>query len=93
MSKHRIVQLRMMLSVHSYLYYTLGEAIISDSQWDKWAYELVGLQKEHGWKHKCYDREFYDFDGSTGMHLPKDQRIIALAIQLLKTHTKIALQK
>lgn len=85
----RIIQLRKMLCLHSYIYYILGESIVTDSQWDKWAYELVELQKKHGWQHKFYDREFYDWDGSTGMHLPKDDMIIMLSAQLLNTHKKL----
>lgn len=86
--KNRIQFLRSTLSIHSYLYYHLGESIISDSKWDEWAYELVELQKEHG---KIigghYDREFYDFDGSTGMHLPQDDWIKRKAELLLKVHS------
>lgn len=77
-----------MLCIHSYIYYTLGESLVDDSAWDGWALELVELQKQAG-RAWYYDREFYDFDGSTGMHLPKDDFIKSIAEQLIKTHKEI----
>ena len=87
---YRIKKLRRMLCIHAYIYYTLGESLVEDSVWDGWALELVELQNNS----TCaftgyYDREFYDFDGSTGMHLPKDDFIKAVAEQLIKTHKEI----
>lgn len=83
----RIKFLRIFLSVHSYLYYHVGESIISDNEWDKKAKELVDLQKQYGYNLSMrYDEEFKDFDGSTGMHLPKNEYIIFKSLQLLRTH-------
>lgn len=92
MVKERILQLRRMLCIHSYLYYHVGESIVNDEQWDKWAYELVELQKEM-WKVGYYDREFYDFDGSTGMHLPNDDWIRWKAHKLLDRHKTMVYYK
>lgn len=69
--------------VHSYLYYHLDASIISDDIWQKWADELVELQKE------CktigfYDDEFDDWDGSTGCHLVTHNWIKEKAERLLK---------
>lgn len=69
--------------VHSYIYYFMGDSIISDRKWQKWANELVSLQN------KCkvidwYDEEFDDWTGSTGMHLPRDDWVVNKAVQLLR---------
>lgn len=77
-----------MLCIHSYIYYTLGTSIIDDDAWDEMAYELVELQKQE-WQVGYYDRIFYDFDGSTGMHLPVNDWIVNKANQLLKTYKEM----
>ena len=62
------------MMVHSYLYYVLDSPVITDDKWQQWADELTALQlqkKQIGF----YDEEFVDWDGSTGMHLPKDDWI------------------
>jgi hypothetical protein len=58
--------------VHSYIYYHMDDSIILDTTWQEWADELTKLQANNP---KCckigfYDKEFKDWDGSTGMHLP-----------------------
>lgn len=70
----KIRQRRTQMLVHSYLYYVLDSPVISDDKWQQWADELTALQlqeKQIGF----YDEEFADWDGSTGMHLPKDDWI------------------
>lgn len=59
--------------VHSYIYYELDDNIVSDHQWQAWAEELAVLQKAHPklCKMKYYDKEFADWDGTTGNHLPR----------------------
>ena len=61
--------------VHSYLYYEMDHIIVDDDTWQRWANELVELQKR---KHDIgfYDDVFRDWNGSTGMHLPKDDWIV-----------------
>lgn len=70
----KIRQRRTQMLVHSYLYYVLDSPVITDDKWQQWADELTALQlqeKQIGF----YDEEFADWDGSTGMHLPKDDWI------------------
>jgi hypothetical protein len=68
----KIQQRRYQMLVHSYLYYELGENIISDYQFDYWAKELVDLQEQYPEESKQarYYEEFIDFDGSSGFDLP-----------------------
>ena len=50
-----------------------GKAVITDRQFDKWAYELADLQKEYTeLSMECgeFNEEFKDFDGTTGYNLP-----------------------
>ena len=43
----RIHQRRRQVLIHSVLYYRLDKSIIEDQLFDKWAYELVQLQKDY----------------------------------------------
>lgn len=63
---------RHQILVHSYLYYELGESIISDYDFDYWSKELVDLQAQYPEESKAvkYYEEFKDFDGSSGFDLP-----------------------
>lgn len=70
----KIRQRRIQMLVHSYLYYVLDSPVISDDKWQQWADELTALQL-HEKQIGFYDEEFADWDGSTGMHLPKDDWI------------------
>jgi len=70
--KEKIKQRRAQMLVHSFLYYKMDSPVISDAQWQHWADELTGLQKEFSGKVDFYDRVFCDWDGSTGCHLPGD---------------------
>jgi hypothetical protein len=87
----KIRQRRTQMLVHSYLYYVMDENVISDEKWQQWADELTSLQstwnalgmtKEIGF----YDKEFADWNGSTGMHLPQENWIVDRAKLLLKNH-------
>jgi len=84
----RIRQRRQQLAVHSYLYYQLDNPIVSDATWQRWADELVTLQQQHPERVPFYDREFFDWDGSTGMHLPKDPWIAGMAATVLRLHER-----
>lgn len=64
----RIRQVWLVVWVSSYCYYILGDSWISDTEWDKWAKELVDLKAKYPDEAKSikhYDI-FADFDGSTG---------------------------
>ena len=58
--------------VHSCMYYELDDTIISDDLWQQWADELEVLQREHPdcCKIGFFDKEFADWSGATGNHLP-----------------------
>jgi hypothetical protein len=80
----RIRQRRAQLVVHSYLYYQLDSPIVSDDTWQRWADELATLQSDFDGRVLFYDREFFGWDGSTGMHLPKDAWASSTAAMLLR---------
>jgi len=82
----RIQRLRYMILVHSCIYYILHDNLVEDYQWDRWAKELVELQKSYPYiseKVMLYDA-FADFDGSTGFDLPiEEDWVIRIADKLL----------
>jgi len=80
----RIRKYRLNMLVHSYLYYHLDIALISDNKWQQWANELTTLQAEHGTVFGVYDDVFKDWDGSTGMHLPVDDWVFSTSHKLLR---------
>lgn len=83
----KIQQRRYQILVHSYMYYQLGQNIVSDHQFDIWAKGLVELQKvypEESRKARYHD-EFEDFDGSSGFDLPYSMpNIQAIGDRLLR---------
>lgn len=86
----RIKHLRILLTLHSYIYYILNTNIISDHQWQAHADELTEIQAKYpefcniGW----YDDEFVDWDGSTGYHLSKNTWVDKTAHYLLNKYAK-----
>ena len=86
----RIRQLRLGLMINSYIYYKLGENIISDQTWDARARELVKLQKKYPAvaKKVRFADVFKDFTGETGYYLAGalDKRGINKAHCLLAIH-------
>lgn len=84
-----ILQRRHQILVHSYLYYHYNMSLISDSQFDTWAKELVQLQADNpqlSEKVYYYRDAFRGFDGTTGYDLPyTDPRIARKADLLIKT--------
>lgn len=84
--EEKIKQRRSQMLVHSYLYYWLDESIVSDYQWQAWADDLVELQKDFEGDLDFYDEAFYDWDGSTGCHLPKDEWVVNAALWLFRIH-------
>lgn len=83
----KIKQRRTQMLVHSYLYYTLDDTIITDEKWQQWADELTELQKQKS-DIGFYDKEFGDWNGSTGMHLPSPAWIVNKAKKLLTSKVK-----
>ena len=83
----KIQQRRLQLLVHSYLYYERNTTLIEDIKWDRWAKELVQLQKDNSElaDKVIYADAFKDFDGTSGFNLPyKDERIVNIAMRLIK---------
>lgn len=83
----KIQQRRLQLLVHSYLYYDKNITLIEDIKWDKWAKELVQLQKDNAEiaDKVIYADAFKDFDGTSGFNLPyKDEKIVNIAMRLIK---------
>ena len=83
-----ILRRRLQILVHSYLYYEMNTNIISDKQFDKWALELVKLQRDYPdiAKKVQYAEDFSDFDGSTGFDLPKNEQVKRIANRLIKIY-------
>lgn len=82
-----ILRRRLQVLVHSCIYYVFNENIISDFTWSGWARELVELQEKYPSiaARVDYAKEFQDFDGSTGFHLPtRNLEIMAKAQYLLE---------
>jgi len=66
----------------------MGESLVDDATFDRWAYELTELQAQFPIANRSveFHREaFADFRGDTGFHLPLDEPATAgLAQQLLR---------
>ena len=81
---------RRQLLVHSFIYYQLDKALISDHTFDLWSKELVELQEKYPELSKeCvfYDA-FKDFDGSGGSSLPfADPDVQTVGYMLLNYHS------
>lgn len=67
-----IKQRRAQLMMHSTAYYVFGDSLVSDDTFDRWAYELVELQKKKR-EIGFFDKLFKDWDGHTGMHIANTQ--------------------
>lgn len=84
----KINQRQRQIILHSVIYYKFNTNIITDETWQKWAYELVQLQKDY--KELTKQSVFYmwmkDFDGSTGFHLADNEWGITKALHMLKLH-------
>ena len=85
----RIKQRRAQMLIHSYIYYKLDDAIISDDLWQSYANELVTLQARYTLPIGFYDAVFKDWDASTGYHLPADSWVIEKATYIIKLHSKL----
>ena len=88
----KIRQRRAQMLLHSHIYYVLNENIVSDEQWQAWAFELAALQNEH--PHvtvKFFEEAFRDWTGAHGgSHLPiGDRRVAYKAARLLQYHRQL----
>lgn len=95
MSDEEIAELinrrRRQILVHSAIYYRFNDNIIDDHTYDMWSKELAELQSWYpDIAKKCvYAKEYTDFDGSTGFHLPiHNPEIVASAQRLLNYHKR-----
>lgn len=87
-SSEKIKQRRSQMLIHSFLYYHMDTSVVSDDKWQEWANELQDLQELYPDPIGFYDNVFQDWDGSTGMHLPKDDWVRQKATQLLTSMGK-----
>lgn len=86
-----ILRRRLQILVHSNLYYSKDSPLVPDYQFDRWAQELVQLQKDFPKIASKVDYAYYfkDFDGSTGMDLPYHYpEIEAIASSLVKNQAR-----
>ena len=74
--REKIARRRRQILVHSIIYYTMDDNLISDQTWAEWAKELCDLQEKFPEiADECvYADAFSDFDPSTGYNLPLDDR-------------------
>lgn len=86
----KIRQRRKQMLVHSHIYYRMDMNIVTDKQFDRWAYELKQLQTEYPEESEACDlyEEFTDWDGSTGSHLPHLVWVADIAQHLLDWNSK-----
>jgi hypothetical protein len=71
--EERIHHLRRVVLAHSVLYYSMGDSVATDYQFDNWAKELAKLQIDNPEASESvhYHREaFRGFTGETGYDLP-----------------------
>ena len=81
---NRIQHIRRLMLVHSCIYYRLNDNVVSDHQWMEWAQELLHFQTVFGSDVGFYDRQFADWDGSSGFHLVYDDNVVNAALKLIK---------
>lgn len=81
-----ILRRRIQILVHSCIYYHYNTNLVTDATWQKWADELVVLQKKYPSiaERVDYHESFKDFDGTTGFDLPiTNPEVIRKAKQLI----------
>lgn len=97
----KISYLQRRVIVHSILYYELNESCITDKEFDAISYQLVHLQTsvdEAEFKASTYYYALYDFDGSTGFHIPdrltsKDREYLTKIAQMVIKQYKSSKRK
>lgn len=87
-----ITRRRRQLLVHSHLYYEHNETLIDDYQYDRWATELIRLQKDYPEESKVapfYD-DFKEFTMGASFQLPYNEAwVMDVADRLLKFKKKM----
>ena len=84
--KEKINRRRRQILIHSCIYYRMNTNLITDVQFDTWAYELVDLQRKYPEiANQCiFAKAFDKFDGTTGFDLPLDDPwVIGISSQLI----------
>ena len=68
----KIQQRRYQMLIHSCIYYTLNQNVVSDAKWNEWAKELQNLQSSYPEisQQVILYEYFKDWDASTGAFLP-----------------------
>lgn len=91
----KILQRRLQMMVHSYLYYDLDTTLVSDFTFNRWGQELVQLQLDYPdiSENVEYAADFKDWDASTGFDLPRTKRIQDIGDRLLNYHEKQKIPK
>jgi len=80
-----INQRQRQILVHSVLYYNYNESLVSDSDWSRWAFELVELMKLSEAPKSVFYEMFKTFEGSSGCDLDLcNEWAVRKAEQLLK---------
>lgn len=81
----KLLHRRKQVLVHSYIYYELGQSIVEDALWDKWAREVVQLQTDYPDIALRVDHhnQFIGFDATTGFHFMYDEDTKHIADRLL----------
>lgn len=80
----RVKMLRSAMLIHSYIYYSLDDSIITDHEWQQRADELVELQAQLFMPIGWYDAAFADWTGATGAHLPFDLWVTGKAAYIMR---------
>jgi hypothetical protein len=92
LSKVSMIQRRRrQLYVHSYLYYRMNTTLVPDETYDRWARELIELQKDYPRESETapYHDDFKDFQMGDSFALDLDQAWIHdCCLQLLTYHKK-----
>ena len=81
----KLQNLRLKIMVHSYIYYNKDMNIVSDHAWNRWAQELVILQRAYPYiaEQVIYHEQFKGWDGASGAFFIFDDATIARANRLL----------
>lgn len=81
--ENRIDRYRKWVAVHSYIYYEEGTTVVPDPVWDAKARRLARMQNVHPTLGTWHNDAFSDFDGSTGMNLPRTEEVKSRAEELI----------